>query len=231
MTPNVSQNGYALAMPRRASRDIGVRMHYPKDDGRPTFRDPAHAAENGGGYLAGGMLLASRFEVDVADPAVPYDVRMTVFAHRGHLSCEQLVVCYRDGGPTVTGTGVRQAVIDTYLARVREELGSADGALLLFRPSVDEQGRRVYGVTQDVEQWDTFEAGQRRERPAELREVADLYRAALSSADPNENRAPVATVARRLRVHRGHASRLVSRARKEGLLDVALRDTNGKGRR
>jgi hypothetical protein len=185
--------------------------------------DAAEREANGGGDLAGGMLLLTRFGVGVEDPAVPYGVTMAVFALQGQLACESLSLTRVAAGPPVTSSGLRQAVIDTYLSRVREELGGSAGSLLVVRRGVDARNNREQlSVTDDEQTWAAFDSAQRRDRKApDLGDVARLYREALASPDPSENRAPTMAVARRLHVHRGHAARLVSRARQEGLLGSA----------
>jgi hypothetical protein len=61
-----------------------------------------------------------------------------------------------------------------------------------------------------------------------LPKVAQIYRAALASDDEFEREAPTAAVAKRLNYSRGHASRLVSAARKQGLLGEARRGRSGE---
>lgn len=223
VTTPLLRTRYAAEVPRRVARAIGVHIHPPKVMPLREMKDLALRAASGGGELAGGMVLLTRFEVDIHDSAVPYTVTMNVFALEGQLACESLTLHRADDGPAVTSSGLRGAVIDSYLSRIREELAREAGALLVLKPGVDRaSGRTVFGVTQDDQQWGDFEKSQRRDRSGpDLREVARLYRAALASPDPTENRAPTATVAKKLHVHRGHAARLVSQARHAELLGKA----------
>jgi len=64
----------------------------------------------------------NRFTVDIEDPAVPYDIEMTVFALDEMLACEYIAMTRREGGPAVTSTSIRLLAVDSYLIRARQEL-------------------------------------------------------------------------------------------------------------
>jgi len=202
--------GYARHMARRPDRDmtaVAVTLDGPDE-------------RVGGGPLGGGLLLRGRFTAKIEDPAVPYNVTMAIVAFEGRLVCDAVTVARKGNGPIVTGTTLRSTVLDSYLSRVRETLGLFDGGFLVLKERERTPTSVSYsGVRSD--EWATFESTQGRDRPIEVAEVANLYREALGSPDSKINRAPTAAVARRLGVHRGHAARLVSRARQEGLLGPA----------
>jgi hypothetical protein len=127
----------------------------------------------------------------------------------------------------VVGIALRTAVLDSYLNRIREHLGAHGGEFIVTKEVGRTETTRTFrGARED--EWRTFEATQKRDRPLDVAEVADLYREAVGNADPEVSRAPTAAVARRLGVHRGHAARLVSRARREGLLGAALPGRSGE---
>ena len=173
--------------------------------------------EQGGGQLRGGLVLMNRFTAGITDPAVPYDLTMTVCAHDGVLACESFTVTRRERGPVVTTTGTRTPVIDSYLLRARQELERAYDGVLLFHPG-PVTATTVSFDPPSPAQVDAFEHAQRN-RPGTLTtaQVAAAYRTALRSGDPGISRRPTAAAAGRLGYSRGHISRMLSQARREGL--------------
>ncbi|PZS35668.1 MAG: hypothetical protein DLM61_01600 [Pseudonocardiales bacterium] len=184
-------------------------------------------AAEGGGPLGGGLFLANRFEAKVFDPEIPYELTMTVAVSGGRLACESLTVDQVPNGPAVIGTVLRSLVIDSYLSRVREQLGEHKGAILV-RKVTERTSTTVASRGVTSTEWAQFDQSQRRTGPVKASDVAELYRRARASADPAVYRAPTAAVARKLGIGRSYAARLVSRARKEGLLGPAIRGRSGE---
>jgi len=192
-------------------------VHWPD----PVDATGSGTSEEGGGPLDGGLLLVNRMTVSIDDPAVPYDIDLTVAAVGGALAAEAVTLRRRADGPAVTGTALRGLVVDTYISRVREDLGQVAGGFLLTRVTASGKGVRTRrgASTADVE---AFDAAQRRDGPPLTPAlVAAYYREALASDDDKVRRAPTAAVGRWLLVHRGHAARMVGRARAEGHLGPA----------
>lgn len=134
---------------------------------------------------------------------------MVVGAQDGRLACEWLRLDQRRCGPPVGTDALRSVTVEAYLDAVRRQLLGSGSPLLLapvegtpgaFEPPTDEQRRPLLDT---------------------LPLVASLYREALRSADPRVAKAPTAYVAECLHYSRGHAARLVTQARTEGLLGMA----------
>lgn len=176
--------------------------------------------EEGGGKLRGGLVLTNRFTVEVEDPAVPYDLHLTVGARDGWLACEVVTVKARAGGPAVTSLSIRHVALGVYVQRIREELQLYMGALLLMVETERTENVVHFEPPMHPEEWDTFNLAQvrRAARAATLTPemAAEAYREALASPDPEQNKRPTAAAAEKLGVSRGHISRLVSQARREG---------------
>ena len=178
-------------------------------------------ADQGGGPLRGGLTLMNRFKAVINDPEVPYEISMTVGAHDGWLAVETVTVSGTTDGPAVSGAAMRSLALSLYMQRIREELGK--GSLLLARLA----GRTERTVSFD---FPLFLAAEDRERLdfAQMRRAvhatkittqmaAEAYLAALASPDPGQNRRPTAAAAEKLGASRGHISRLLTQARREGL--------------
>ena len=204
--------GYALVVSPRSARDqtaISVVI-YPGNmgSGKP---------EQGGGQLAGGLTLMNRFRADIEDPAVPYLITLTVAARGGWLACESVTITERPGGPAVTAMALRSMTLSLYIQRVREELGEYAGGALITKESGRTENTISFEPPSEAE-WNALDFAQRR-RSAQLTTdlVAAYYREALASPNPEQNRRPTAAVAERLNASRGHISRLLTQARREGL--------------
>jgi hypothetical protein len=217
--------GYAHAVSPRTARDqaaISVVIHPGNlGSGKP---------EQGGGQLAGGLTLMNRFLADIEDPAVPYLIKLTVAARAGWLACESVTITERPGGPAVTAMALRSMTLSLYIQRVREELGEYGGAFLITKEAARTANTISFEPPSDSE-WDALDFAQRR-RSAQLTTelVAACYREALASPDPEQNRRPTAAVAERLNASRGHISRLLTQARREGLPGLGpTRAPRGKG--
>jgi hypothetical protein len=161
-----------------------------------------------GGRVEGGLRLVSPVTCQVEDSELPYKVTMLVGAQHGGLVCQWLRLQQRRGGPPVGTDALRQVTVEAYLDEVRRRL--AAHPLLLLSPVAGEPGA-FKPLTEE----------QRRPLLHTLPQVAFLYREALCSTDPSIAKAPTAYVARRLGYSRGHAARLVSQARDQGLLGEA----------
>lgn len=204
---------YAGGMsPRSSGRDaaaitVSVRGG-PVGSGKP---------DEGGGPLRGGLTLASRITADINDPAVPYDIALTVAARDGWLVCESVTLSERPGGPAVTPMAVRSMTLSVYVQRIREVLGTVLGGGHVLKEGSRGEGYVSYDFPPLPTQWDAMDFAQRRRSSQLTTElVAACYREALASPDPQQNRRPTAAVAERLNASRGHISRLLTQARREG---------------
>lgn len=211
LTP-ITYGGYAPVVSPRSARDhaaISVDIH-PGNLG-------SGLPEQGGGQLAGGLILMNRFRADIEDPAVPYLITLVVAARAGWLACESVTITEKPEGPSVTAMALRSMTLSLYIQRVREELGEYDGGFLITKEASRTESTVSFQPPTEAE-WDALDFAQRR-RSAQLTTelVAACYREALASPDPNQNGRPTAAVAERLNASRGHISRLLTQARREGL--------------
>src|SRR3954447_8841818 len=121
---------YARVVSRRPNRDpASIRVLWPQggiDIGSGT-------AEEGGGPLEGNLVLANRATVGIDDPAVPFDIELTVAAVNRTLAAEDIRLRRRGNGPAVTSTVLRGLVIDTYLARIREDAARVGGGFWILK--------------------------------------------------------------------------------------------------
>ncbi len=204
----------------RASRDLSaVKVRI-----RP-FEIGSGTPEDGGGRLDGGLSLSNAFTTDLDDPGLNALVSLTIEARSGRLVASSIVVAERGGGPPITGAALRAVPVESYVDLVRKAARTAFGLLTADSPALVPTPAGTAEVSQGPpsdDQWDHFAASQRG-APTEdlLPAVARIYREALASPDPRVRNSPTAQVARQLHYHRGHAARLVTRARKEGLLRAA----------
>lgn len=175
----------------------------------------------GGGLLSGGLVLMQRFGVTVDDPGFDYLVHLTVTACEGRLVPELVSVRTRPGVPSVNSTTLRRVKLDAYMALVRQHLIAGQGRFLVMHKRECTGSTTYSPVAPDA--WHGFddEPKQRRAPSDVLPAVAAVYREALRSADPLVASKPTAYVASRLDYSRGHAARLVSQARRAGLLGNA----------
>jgi hypothetical protein len=74
-----------------------------------------------------------------------------------------------------------------------------------------------YGLPLLPGQLRAFEAAQRTRRTLTPQQVAEAYREALGSRDPDVRRQPTEATAARLGYSRGHISRMLTQARRKGL--------------
>jgi hypothetical protein len=112
--------------PRRRARDtqnISIT-------GRPImFPDDRHPGQP----LGGGVELVVDATFDIDDPELSYLVALQVVAHEGRLACKTLTVSQRDGGPPVTGQGLRAVTIETYLTEIRRGLIHTGGGVVILK--------------------------------------------------------------------------------------------------
>jgi hypothetical protein len=168
----------------------------------------------------------NRFTADVRDPALPYHVTMTLRARDGWLSCEAITLRETPDGPPVTGVALRSVIVDSYVRLIREEVGGAGGAFLINKVTTRTEDTLAWEPPSERE-WDALEAGQSRHKTKITTQlVAQSYREAL--ADATTSRRATAAVAEHLHISRGHASKLISQARAEGLLGPAARGQSGE---
>lgn len=177
----------------------------------------------GGGGLGGGLDLRRAFTVVIDDPECPYRLAMTVDAREHQLVCVGLELASGEDGPPVTSTMIRVLSVESYLRLVRKKLRSAAGAFLIGKVSVLDSGDMAFDFPPTPGEWKGLESAHRQRRHTAdlLPIVAEAYRKALGDYDPDEDGGPTAAVARRLGYSRGHVSRLVTEARKQGLLGPA----------
>jgi hypothetical protein len=179
--------------------------------------------ECGGGPLHGGLVLLGRLEVDVDDPSLTCEVHLSVIAWDGWLACESVLVTARPDAAPVTGTTLRAARLASYLDQLRSELEQTRGGALVVRVTRRAPGVVAYGLADELSQWRALETGQR-QRPGLLTPaiVAACYRDVMAGDDEKLKRRATAEVARRLSASRGHISRVLTAARRQGLLREAF---------
>jgi len=207
---------YAAEMSPRLTRDadaVQVVIHPGGRLGRGTEAE-------GGGPLRGGLTLMNRFRAVISDPEVPCEITLTVGARDGWLACESVTLAAKDGGPAVTGAALRGITLALYMQRVRQELGEAGGGGIINK-LVDRTETVVVYEPPDLQELDGLDFAQIRRavKAAKITPemVASAYREAQASPDPGKNRRPTAAAAERLGISRGHASRLLTEARRKGL--------------
>lgn len=210
---------------RRPVSDVNVEVLATREVG-----SPVDAEKEGGGPLDGGLLLLQRFTADVDDRSLDCLVTLTIRAYRRRLAVESVIVRPRDpGAPPVTGTVLRALTLDAYVQEARRVIEETPGLFLLASVSNTSEHAVTWNLPSE-EDLRSFETGQRRRRSTQelLPQVADVYRAALADRDPRVRAAPTEEVGLRLHFSRGHAARLVTAARKAGLLGPASRGRAGE---
>lgn len=172
--------------------------------------------------MEGGLVLLRRFTAQIKDPDLDFEIEISVCAHRRRLVVERVTVQRHTGGEPVTGTACRRLTLDAYLQKIRRHLGETSGSFLIAQIR-EPAARSTRWSPPDPQQWSESETAQRRRMPVDqtLPRVAEVYRAALADPDFGVAQAPTLEVAIRLHYSRGHAARLVSEARKAGLLGPA----------
>jgi len=178
------------------------------------------------GKVGGDVWLLAEPTCDIDDPRLPYLLTMTVTARKGRLVCGALTLRARPDGPPVTLANVRSVPIESYLREVSRYLWESR------HPALMRKAEELPGAFDSLSDKDVkvLEAGHRRRQPTAevLPKVVAAYRSALSSKDPFDREAPTAAVARQLGYSRGHVARLLTAARREGLLGPAHRGRSGE---
>ena len=211
-----ARDGYADLVSPRVARDISA-IEVEIKSGNIGRGLP----EEGGGPLRGGLTLMNRFEAVIHDPDVPFGITMRVGAYDGWMVCEAITVSEKDEGTPVSAAVLRSLALSLYMQRIREELGRYRGGGLLWK----EAGRTEHTVGYDLPvmpgEWESLDFAQVR-RAVHTTKIttqmaADAYLAALASPDRAQNQRPTAAAAEKLGASRGHISRLLSQARREGI--------------
>ncbi|HMH92222.1 MAG TPA: hypothetical protein VK586_14195, partial [Streptosporangiaceae bacterium] len=137
----------------------------------------------------------------------------------GALACESVTISEKPGGPPVTSLTLRSALISLYLQRIRDTLGSHHGGDLVVRETYrDDSAGRINYAGPMPDEWRDFDIAQVRKATRLTPELAAAaYREALASADPDVRQAPTAATAKKLGASRGHVSRLLTQARRDGI--------------
>jgi hypothetical protein len=214
-------NAYACQVPRITrdvtAIDVNIDPHGAQPEGQKALG--RGTAEEGGGLLRGGLKLMNRFTADVKDPEAPFDIVVTVAAVDGWLAAESVTVSKRPDGPAVTAADMRTVALSLYLQRIRQELQKYLGGGLLWKETARGEGYVAYDLPVAGPELDRLADMRRAVRQAKITPemAAEVYKEALASHDPEENQRPVAAAAERLGVSRGHVSRLISEARKNGI--------------
>lgn len=174
--------------------------------------------------LEGGWVLERPFRASVRDSALPLDVVVDVEAVDGRLVASAMQLQRRRGAGSIDGTTLRAMPVEQYLAHVLREAMDFNPAtgIPLVRPLVEATSSsvttRLVGRTEDVERLLRGQGRRRAGREA-LEAVVAAYKAAL--ADPKTHHRPTAAAAERLGYSHGHVSRVLTEARKAGLLGPA----------
>lgn len=167
--------------------------------------------------------MTSRHRVALDDPDLGYRVELVIDVEAGRLECEELTLRRIQGGEPITGSALRSVPVGLYVRRALQAPG-----VLLHQTGTSERST-TYSLPDPHALADAVtEQASRRSAEEALPLVAQVYREALASPDPGISRRPTATVAARLHYHRGHAARLVTQARKAGLLGPAHRNRGGE---
>lgn len=175
--------------------------------------------------VEGGWVLERPFRVHVQDSAVPsLIIVLDIEASGGRLLARSVYIERRKAPGRVDGTALRQLPIEQYLSHaLKAAMGPPTaGGLPLVRPVVMQTATSVTTrLTGTVENFESLNAGQTRRRPGReaMERVVAAYKEAL--ADPDTSRSPTETARKKTGYTHGHVSRLLTQARKEGLLGPA----------
>jgi hypothetical protein len=228
--------------PRRPKRDLS------KVEVRILSQEEARQEENypeiGGGLVTRYTGFVAKFR----DPGLPYTLTIKAGVYKGAAHCTGLYIEADSGAPPITGTLLRDLPIKGYLDRALLNLtpmmpttwdailrgwGSEMEPAAFAR--LQESLNQIHAVDHlsGVELYDLVTADEaadarRRQRPRSelLPIVVNEYRRALSN--PQTRRRATQTVADKLGYERGHITRLLTEARKLGLLGPARRGQAGE---
>ncbi|MEU8252208.1 hypothetical protein [Nonomuraea sp. NPDC048916] len=147
---------------------------------------------------------------EVHDISSPYRLTLKIEVRDGAPECRQFVITADADAPPITGVVLRSIPLATYVETTLEKITNRRGdALEELRA---ERGRR------------------RQPKSDVLPRVVEAYRLALADPDPVVRKAPTQAVADRLHYQRGHVSRLLSEARRLGMLGPARRGRAGEAK-
>lgn len=215
-------------MPRRADRDWT----------RVTFRDfapqrPKWAPLASERRLDGGWVLDQDIGLTVDDPDVEDLVDLVITVDEGRLVAHSVAVRRRDHrSRPVDGDALRRLPIASYVQQAILRV-PPDLLTIPARMTPADAGGLDYSPLREHDQESALAAVhqaqvRRRGTAGTLAQVARLYREALRHRDPAIQGAPTQYVADRLPCSRGHASRLVTEARRAGALGPARRNRAGE---
>lgn len=190
--------------------------------------------------LGGGLYMAQDLAVRVDDPEQPHVVELVIVPWQGRLEAGRVTVTRRDdASPPVDHKALRFPLAAYVAGAVAEYLrrptSDPEHLLLIARIGRGYAGRptsfQAFGPDDQEQAANTIPQtqGERRGKRANLERAAELYREALR--DPLHCRAPTQYVAVKEHWSRGHASRLVTEARKAGLLGPPRGTRGGELRR
>lgn len=169
-------------------------------------------------------MLQENATAVVDDPGLPYLVQLTLGAFAGRVGVEKLEIRSREGAGPVTSEALRRVPLQSYVDAVL-----ADPSVRTYVVAETQRTERSVGWGPPAkEQLEALRlAGRRRSDPADvLPAVVEAYRRALG--DPRWRGKPTEKVAQELNYSRGHASRLLSLARKRGMLGDARPGVGGE---
>jgi hypothetical protein len=172
----------------------------------------------------GGFAVWSPYRATIDDPALPYFVEIVARVEQGRFVCEELVCRRRPGGPAVNAVDLRRLPIAGFIrhtAPFAAWKGKETPTKGVYSgvPLNEEDIERFYSSYRRTER----RGGRQPTTDERLREVADIYRAALSTGRPSK------TVAQVLHIDPAHARRLVGMARKRGFLKPTRPGKAGEG--
>lgn len=175
--------------------------------------------------VEGGWILECPFRAAVTDSAVPnVIIELDVEAAAGRLIARSIHIERRKFPGRIDGSTLRALPIEQYLSyalTAAMKFNKASGVPLV-RPFLSATATAIttslVGNAKDVER---LVQGQVRRRPGReaMERVVDAYKEAL--ADPANRHRPTAEARDKTGYSFGHVSKLVSQARKEGLLGPA----------
>ena len=195
----------------------------PLGDRESIHGEPAFNADHPMDVPAlGVVVLGGPFQVDVDDDDLEFLVQMTVDVEEGRLACVELLATRRPDGPPITSAAMQHVRVTRYLT-----LGLTAHPYVLAT-TYDTAGKPVGG------QWATgperaaaVDRSRRHRTTAEsVTEVVAAYRQAL--ANPAARDHATQAVADALFLSRGHVSRLLTAARRQGLLSPSDIGRGGK---
>lgn len=174
--------------------------------------------------LQGGWVLQCPLRAVVTDSKLPgYEIELEVEADEGQLVARQVVVRRGAGSAPVSGSTLRQLRVAEQIAHVLKAATELyDGDAPPIRPRVDSGPgwvtTRLAGSATEQERLRRAQTG-RRASDQVMQEIVAAYREA--QGDLLTSHHPTKAVAERLNYSKGHVSRVLSEARKAGLLGPA----------